>query len=387
MNWGSFLTSIRKKWRPHESTIVGIDIGTTKIAAAVVSFNSGSPKILGMACVPFNGVNWAESNKIAITSAAINHVLGIVRKKSACLARSAVVGISGMSSGRNSIGAVRVKRQILREDVQRAVNAAADMKVPEDSVIIEHVVNSFSLDGIEGIKNPLDITYSSLEALTHTIICKRSVLEIVSASCKQAGLNARQIKVSEIAATSLLLTQEDKKHGVCLLDIGGEYTSMLVFVSGALQYSASVPWGGNYLTSCIGLGLGLNKADAELVKIDFSTNGAANISADRFKAIRELLDERLRELSILINCELDKKELKDALGAGLVLTGGTSNLPGLPEIFEHELALPVRHAEFEKVTWLENVSLDYASAIGLAIAEHSDVVEFRVKENAHVRSH
>jgi cell division protein FtsA len=377
MFWDNFLTKIRSKWRPAKATtidadvelraepiVVGIDIGTTKIAAVVARIDSDFPKILGVARISFNGVTWTKNNQSEITGEAVNSAVKEACKASGCSTRSATIGISGLTTGKNTIGEIQIKRQLFQQDVQRAIAAATDSNLPEDMVILDQVINSFNLDG-RRVANPLDATYSNLEALTHIITCRRTVFEVVTTACKQAGIDILKMAASEIASASVLLTQEDKTQGVCLLDIGGEYTSIVVYVSGALRYSASVPWGGNHLTSCIGLQLGLDKVEAEKVKKEYSRNNTLNSADEQSKAVHDLLDKKLWELCTLLNVELNTNGLKGSLGAGIVLTGGTSNLPGLPEVFERGFELPVRLAEFQRLDWLDNISLEYASAVGL----------------------
>ncbi|MBV5339768.1 MAG: cell division protein FtsA [Deltaproteobacteria bacterium] len=370
MFWNKILTSITNKWRPAKSTVIGIDIGTTKIAAVVARFNSDFPEILGVANVPFNGVTWAGSDKVAKTAEAIRSVVREACKAAGCSTRTAVVGISDITTGINSIGLIEIKRQFSRRNLQKVVNAARNMIIPEDMVILDQVVNSYTidgLDGLDGLVDPQGTTFSNQEALTHTVICRREVLDVVTTACRQARLKTLKVIISELASASVLLSQEEQKQGVCLIDVGGEYTSMVVYVSGALRYTASVPWGGNHLTSCIGLHLGLDKTEAEKVKIAFSKGESINGTENQDKAIRGMMDGSLRGLCALLNCELDKNGLKESLGAGIILSGGTSSLPGLPDIFERGFALPVRRADYKRENWLKKVPLEYASAVGLVL--------------------
>lgn len=367
MFWNKILTSITNTLRPAKSTVIGIDIGTTKIAAVVARFDSNCSEILGMANVPFNGVTWTDSDKVAKTAETIRSVVREACKAAGCSTRTAVVGISNITTGKNTIGLIRIKRQVSRRNLQKAVNAAREMVIPEDMVILDQVVNSYNIDGLEGLIDSQGITYSTLEALTHTVICRRAVLDIVTTACKQARLKTMKVAISDLASASVILSQEAQNQGVCLLDIGGEYTSMVVYVSGALRYTASVPWGGNHLTSCIGLHLGLHKTEAEKVKIAYSKRESMNGTDDQNKALRGLIEERLLELCNLLNCELNKNGLKESLKRGIVLTGGTSRLPGLPDIFERGFKLPVRLGEFLRDDWFENVPLEYSSAVGLAL--------------------
>lgn len=366
MLWNKLVASIRNIWRPVEATIIGIDIGTTKIAAVVARIDSDSPKILGMARVPFNGVVWTGSNKITITSNAINSAVKAASKSAGCSSQSAAIGISDIATGINSTGIIRITRRVSRCDIRRTLAVAANIVIPDDMAVLEQVINSFSLDELERIDDPVGMTGSCLEVLTHIVIGRQAVLEVVTTACKLAGFKIKKVSASELASAAILLSREERKQGVCLLDIGGEYTSMVVYESGTLRYTASVPWAGNHLTSCIGLRLGLDKDEAEKVKIAFSTYEATDTD-EQDEAVRSLLDERLRELCTLLNNELHKSGLKENLKAGIVLSGGTSALPGLPGIVGNVFGLPVRRATFNNANWLDGVPLEYAGAVGLAL--------------------
>jgi len=365
MLWNKLVRAIKNIWRPDTSTMAGIDIGTTKIAVVIADVISGNPKIRGVAIIPFNGALWSGTDKVAVTARAIASAIREASKAAGCSTLICVIGISDITTGKNTESLVRDKRQVSRSNVLSEVDDANDLTVPNDMTLLDQVVNRFSLDGMRKFDPQMQIEWSSLKVMTHTIMCRRTVYDVVTSACKQAKVKLKKLTSSELASASMFLTHEEKKQGVCLLDIGGEYTTMIVYENGALIYTASVPWAGNHLTSCIGLKLGIDKTEAEKVKIAYSEAGVM-VENHRDHVIHGVLNDNMHELCRLLSCELQKTH-KEYLKAGIVLTGGTSRLPSIIDIFENVFGLPVRIAQFPDEIWLRDIPLEYASAVGLVL--------------------
>lgn len=353
-----------------ESTILGIDIGTTKIAAVVVRVDTDYPEILGVARVPFEGSIFADPDMTdiatAITANTISWAVRVACKAAGCSTQSAIIGFSGYTKGHNSEGIININGQVSGDDIQKALAVAADFTVPKNMVMLDQVINSFSLnlDEAEGIVDPLGMDASSLAALSHNVLGRMALLDKITASCKLAGLNILKTTSSVLAAAEILLTKEDKEKGVCLLDIGGDYASLVIYQAGALKYTASVPWGGNLFTDRIKFRLGMNVMKAEQVKLVFSRGESTD---EQCEAIRTLLDRELLVLCSHLDTQLYKSGLEENLTAGIVLTGGTGDLPGLSATLERVLQVPVRRAEFPFEPWLKNIPVAYASAVGLIL--------------------
>lgn len=209
MLWDKLLTSIRSIWRPAEKTIIGIDIGTTKIAAVVARVESGSLKILGVASVPFNGVVWTGSNKAIITADAISSAVKSACKASGCSSQSIVLGISDIATGINSTGIIPIRGRVSRRDIRRAVESAtADINVPKGMILLDQIINSFTLDELKGIDAPVGKSCSCLEAMTHTVIGREEVLEVVTMACRQAKFKVKTVSASELASAAILLSRK-----------------------------------------------------------------------------------------------------------------------------------------------------------------------------------
>ncbi len=354
----------------NEAIIVGIDVETTKITAVIASIDKDFPEILGLAKIPFDGSFLTDPGMTSvaapITADAIRRAVRVACTEANCSTPLAIVGISSIAKSCNSEGIVAVNGKVSHDDIQKSIVAASDFNIPNNMVMLDQIINSFSinLDAIEGIRDPFGMAASNLAALSHNILGIKTQLDLIADGCRLGGVNVLQVTSSELAAAEILLTREDKQNGVCLLDIGGDCASLVIYNDGALKYTVSVPWGGNYLTEQIRFRLGINVTKAEKAKREFS-KGVLN--DEQSELIRELLDREFLVLCSHLDTELSKSGLENDLAAGIILTGGTSNLPGLSDTLERILQMPVRRAEFPTEQWLNNVSVDYASAIGLIL--------------------
>jgi len=352
----------------NKSTIIGIDIGTAKITAVVARIDGECPEMLGFAGRHFSyGSLRKELDTTEITTAHISQVVKDACLEAGCSTTAAIVGVSCIGMGINSQHVAKVDGRVSVRHIQNTLHSAARIGRPSSVAILEQVINSFTLatdnDELEGIENPIGLECTRLDTHIHTVLYEREWVNTVAKACKLAGLTVERVTSSELAAAELLLTQNEKKDGVCLLDCGGECTSMFAYRNRALTYTTSIPWGGEHLDNGLKLRLGVHAGKAEKAKMTFSKLAAGD--DEQSKAIREVLDREFLVLSSHIDTELCKAGLEDDLTAGIVLTGGTANLPGLSDTLERTLQMPVRCAEMPSDKWLQNVPADYAGAIGL----------------------
>lgn len=349
--------------------ILGIDFGTTKIAAVVAGFNNERLEILGASRAPFDGYFTETSHVRGLAEAA-----SLTRKtvKEACRAagcqtESAIIGISGFVNSCNSAGVIGIEGQVSQADIQRAKSAAADFAVPGGLMMLKQVIGPFYINqnDEERIDNPLGMSAERLEVMSHNIFVRKTVCKEIEAVSRLAGLEIMSVASSELAAAEILLTREDRQKGVCLLDIGGEYASLVIYHAGMLKYSASVPWGGNHLNNRIRFLIGENATRAEQAKLAYSQRASTDGTDEQNGAIRTLIDEELPVLCSHLDTELCKSGMKNDVKGGIVLTGGTAILPGLRDAVAGALQIPVRMARFPEEARLEGVSLEYAGAVGL----------------------
>lgn len=357
----------RKYRREIESTIVGIDIGTTKVAAVVAMVNGNHNEILGMASVPYNGSIADDQLELQCV---IKRAVKEARKNISYQPEWLYFGISGFVKSVNAGSYTNVEGRVTKNDIQSILDSAASCDISDDIVMLEQVVQQFHInhnDEIE-IDNPHGMEAESLDVMSHNILVSRTVMNnLTKVANKLPGLMSYNVTLSELAAAEVLLSSEDRQNGSCLLDIGGEYTSIVIYHAGALQHIASVPWGGNRLNDQIKFLIGRNVAKAEQAKIAFSQGEYSSLSAEWWEVIRKLINKELLVLCSYLDTELCKSGLADDLKVGIVLSGGTSTLTGLQDIIEREFQIPVRRALLPDQNWLESLPLEYASAIGLAL--------------------
>jgi cell division protein FtsA len=341
--------------------IVGIDVGTTKVAALAVRLDNKCQELLGMATIPIDS-SIIEQGFLRST------IMNVVEKacnKAGRKAQRAYIGISGFLKSYTRISCSDIEYRVSQNDIQMLISSACP-DIPKNLVMIEQV-NRFYLNNNdeEGFDDPHGMEAEHLDVFSHTILASRALVNKMAAVANRLeGLISYKVTSSELAAASVLFGSEDKQHGSCLLDIGGEYASILIYHGGSLQHTASVQWGGNRLNDQIKLLIGRNVTKAEQAKIAYSQG---EYTDERGELIRNLVDKELLILCSHLDTELCKTGLEKDLKAGIVLTGGTSKLPGLKETIEREFQMPVRMAQFSDQSWLEGVSLKYASAAGLAL--------------------
>jgi cell division protein FtsA len=317
-----------------------------------------------MATVPYDGSISVDQVELEF---AIKRAVEEACKNISYLPQRIYFGFSGFVRSFHVGTSVGVEFRVTKYDIQRAIDVAAGIDMPEDMAMLEQVYQ-FYLNSEEIIDNPHGMEAKSLDIISYNILASRTVLKnIAVAANKLPGLISYNVTSSELVAAEVLLSSEDKQNGVCLLDIGGEYTSLIIYHAGVLGYTASVPWGGNRLTEQIKFLIGRNTAKAEQAKIAFSQGGHSSNSAERDEVISKLMDKELLVLCSHLDTELSKSELEGDLKAGIILTGGTSTLPSLQDTIERELQIPVRRAQFPDQAWLEGLPLEYASSIGLVL--------------------
>lgn len=356
---------VRKNSSVNDETIVGIDVGTTKVTAIIAKVDKGSQKILGIATVPINGF---DSDDYQLLFAIKGAVKGAC-KNSGCQPQTAYVGVSGFVESRIIGSGVSIEGRVTRRDIDCLLEAAAGLSdIPEHLVMLEQVAKPFYINQNEEveIENPHGMEAEYLDVMSHNILCCKAMMNsIVVAANKLPGLISFRVTSSELAAAEVLLTCEDKQNGICLLDIGGEYASLVIYHAGVLKHTASVQWGGNRLNDKIKFRIGRNAAKAEQAKLAYSRNESTDDEQNTI--IRKVMDKELLVLCSYLDTELDKSGLDECLNAGIVLTGGTANLPNLAETIKSVLQVPVRMAQLPDESWLKGASVEYANAIGLVL--------------------
>jgi cell division protein FtsA len=367
--------------------VVGLDIGTTKIVCLVgeVAAESGLIDIIGIGVQPSRGLRKGVVINIDATVASIRRAVEEAELMAGCEISSVYAGIAGGHiRGFNSQGVVAVKDKEVRQgDIARVLDAARAINIPQDREILHVLPQEYIIDEQDGIREPLGMSGVRLEAKVHIVTAAVSSAQNIIKCCARTGLSVADIVLEPLASAEAVLADEEKELGVALVDIGGGTTDVAIFSAGAIQHTSVIPLGGNHLTNDIAVGLRTPMQEAERIKIKYGSAQTALLDKDETievpsvggraprvlsrRILSEIVEPRVEELFQLVHREIQKAGQEDLLASGVVLTGGSTLLQGMPELAEEVLGLPVRRGLPRGVGGLVDVvnSPQHATAVGL----------------------
>ncbi|MDY0213178.1 MAG: cell division protein FtsA [Desulfuromonadaceae bacterium] len=382
-----------------ENLIVGLDIGTTKICAIIGSITHNDLEIVGIGTSPSKGIRKGAVINIESTVAAIRKAIQEAELMAGCEINSAFAGIAGAHiTGMNSQGVIAIKnREVTEEDILRVIDAAKAIAIPMDREVIHVLPQEYIIDDQDGIKEPLGMSGVRLEARVHVVTGAVASAQNIIKSCNRADINVADIVLEPLASAEAVLLPEEKELGVAIVDIGGGTTDVAIFVDGAIKHTTVLALGGNHLTNDIAVGLRTPMAEAERIKqaygccftdmvgkdetIEVPSVGGREPRVLSRQLLAEILEPRVEEIFNLINREIIKSGYEDMIASGIVLTGGTSILPGMPELAEQIFSMPVRRGVPQGVGGLIDVvnSPVYATGVGLVIygSQHQALENFK----------
>ena len=369
----------------RENLIVGLDIGTTKICAIVGTMTDEGLDVVGIGTSPSRGLRKGVVINIESTVNAIRKALQEAELMAGCEIKSVFAGIAGGHiKGINSQGVIAIKnREVTTEDVRRVIDAAKALAIPMDREVIHILPQEFIIDDQDGIKEPLGMSGVRLEARVHIVTGAVASAQNIIKSCNKAGVDVGDIVLEQLASSEAVLTPDEKDLGVALVDIGGGTTDIAIFVDGAIKHTSVLSLGGNHLTNDIAVGLRTPTAEAEKIKqisgcclasmvgkdetIEVPSVGGREPRVLSRQLLAEILEPRVEEIFTLVNREIVKSGFEDLIASGVVLTGGSAILPGMPELAEQIFDLPVRRGKPIGIGGLTDVvnSPIYATGVGL----------------------
>ena len=371
--------------RRGENLIVGLDIGTTKICAIVGNMTDEGLDIVGIGTSPSKGLRKGVVINIESTVEAIQKALREAELMAGCEIKSVFAGIAGGHiRGFNSQGVIAIKnREVNKDDIRRVIDAAKAIAIPMDREVIHILPQEFIIDDQDGIKEPLGMSGVRLEAKVHIVTGAVASAQNIIKSCQRAGVGVADIVLEQLASSESVLSPDEKELGVAIIDIGGGTTDIAIFVDGAIKHTAVLSLGGNHLTNDIAVGLRTPMAEAEKIKqaygccltsmvgkdetIEVPSVGGREARVLSRQLLAEILEPRVEEIFTLVNREIVKSGFEDVIASGVVITGGTSILPGMPELAEQIFNLPVRRGVPRDIGGLVDVvnSPIYATGVGL----------------------
>jgi len=369
----------------RENIIVGLDIGTTKICAIVGNLTEDGLDIVGIGTSPSKGLRKGVVINIEATVGAIRKAIEEAELMAGCEIKSVFAGIAGGHiKGFNSQGIIAIKnREVNADDLRRVIDAAKAIAIPMDREVIHILPQEFIIDDQDGIREPLGMSGVRLEAKVHIVTGAVASAQNIVKSCNRAGVDVADIVLEQLASSEAVLAADEKELGVALVDIGGGTTDIAIYVDGAIKHTSVLSLGGNHLTNDIAVGLRTPMAEAEKIKqaygccltsmvgknetIEVPSVGGREPRVLSRQLLAEILEPRVEEIFTLVNREIVKSGYEDLIASGIVLTGGTSILAGMPELAEQIFNLPVRRGSPREIGGLIDVvnSPVYATGVGL----------------------
>ncbi|MBI2067239.1 MAG: cell division protein FtsA [Deltaproteobacteria bacterium] len=369
----------------EDNIIVGLDIGTTKISTVVAEITDDGVDIIGLGSSLSKGLRKGVVINIESTVDSIRKSVEEAEGMSRRKISSVFTGIAGGHiRGINSHGIVALKEgEVRSSDLDRVFDAAQAVAIPLDREVIHVIPQEFVVDEQDGIRDPVGMAGVRLEAKVHIVTAAVTSAQNIVKCCNRAGLNVQDIILEQLASAEATLTPEEKELGVVLLDIGGGTTDLAVFSGGSLVHTTVLSIGGNHVTNDIAVGLRTPFLEAEKIKLRYgcaltslvqkdetievpSIGGGADRILSR-QILSEIVEPRIEELLTLIRQEIVKSGYEDLVPSGVVLTGGSTLLPGMIEIAEQVFNLPVRIGVPHGIGGLVEVvkSPLYATGVGL----------------------
>ena len=340
--------------------IAALDIGTSKILALVAEINEQSElKVIGYGTQPSSGLKKGVVVNIEATVYSIDQAIREAEKAAGCEINTVFAGIAGSHvRSFDGHGIVRINEgEVSQEDIDGVIDASQAMSIPSDQRILHVLPKDFVIDGQEGVREPIGMSGVRLEADVHIVTVARSAEQNIIKSMERCGLEVQQIVLEQLASSFSVLSDDEKDLGVCLVDIGGGTSDIVVFMGGQIVATKVIPVGGNHVTNDIAYALRTPEKEAEEIKIKHACTVSKMINKEELievpsvgnrsprqielERLASVVQARYEELFAVINDEIGKMNI-EKLRAGIVLTGGTSQLNGAKELAEEILETDVR---------------------------------------------
>ena len=346
-----------------ENFLVSCDIGSSKVCVLIGEPNArGGLDILGKGSTTHRGARKGNIINVDSTVEAIKRSAEEAEIMAGAQITRAYAGLSGSAvRSFNSRGVVAVSgkaREISRDDIARVVDAAKSVQVPQDHEIVHAIPREFSVDGQEGIADPLGMVGARLEANVHIVTAPIAVSQNLAACLNKSGIEVVELVLEQFAAAEAALTADEKELGVCLADIGGGTTEVAIYQKGSIAHTAVLPVGGDHFTNDLAVVLRTPIPDAERIKRKSGSTLRSSVSEEEMVEVpmvggrtpklcprtmlADILQPRAEELMGLIRDEVKRLGLDAELRSGYVLTGGGSEMEGLLEVAETVFDGPVR---------------------------------------------
>ncbi len=374
--------------KESKDLIVGLDIGTSKIVTLVAELDAeGRLSVLGIGSQDSVGLKKGMVVNIEATVSSISRAIQEVELMTGCKVTDVYTGIAGSHvKSKDSNGMTVVKdKEVSRYDVERAIEAANATPISADDQILHTLVQEFIVDGQDGVKEPIGMDARRLEVKVHLVTGAVTAVQNIVKCVHRCGLEVDDLVLQPLASGYAVLTEDEKDVGVCLVDIGGGTTDVAIFAQGAIRHTAVIPIAGDQITSDIGHALRTSTQDAEEIKIAYGVALQQLADADEMievpgvgdrpstslsrQTLAGFIQPRVEEILQKVQEELVRSGYERLLRAGVVLTGGAAQMPGMielgEEVFHNTVKIGVPHYSGNLKDMVRNPR--YSTAMGLLL--------------------
>jgi len=369
--------------------LVGLDIGSTKTCVLIAELADEQVKFLALGAAESKGLRKGAIVNLDSTVSSIRRSVEEAEGVSGVPVETALIGVAGSHvRGLNSRAGVTLgnrARDIEREDVRHAIDAARNINLPDDREVLHVLPHEFIVDAHDGIRDAIGMVGQRLEANVHVVTSSVIATQNLVTAANRAGILISDTVLEPLASAESSLTQDERELGACLLDIGGGTTELIAYSGGLVRHTGAIPVGGDHFTNDLAVGLRTPIPEAERIKRHHGCASASLLTEDTAieiasvgdrpprtifaRSLTDIIEPRAQEFIALIRDEARRAGLDKQIPAGFVLAGGGARLNGLVEMMEEAFHVPVRIAEPRGLADMpEQVSQpEYATVIGLVL--------------------
>ena len=380
------LTMPNNNSKNETDVLVSLDIGTSKIVCLIAqTIDSHTLEVVSMGSYPSSGLKKGVVVNIDATTDAIQKSVEQAMLSFDGKIKNVYVGVAGNHiRSLNSHGIVGIKdKEVTSQDIDRVIEAAQAVAIPSDQRVLHVLPQEFVIDEQDSIREPLGMSGVRLESHVHLVTCAANAIQNIEKCVKRSGLNIDGFVLEQLASSYSVLSVDEKELGVCIVGIGGGTTDIAIFNNGSITFTGVIPIAGDQVTSDIAVALRTPTPQAEDIKQKYGCAVSDFTQDDEViavpgvggrpprdlsrRSLAEIIEPRYVELFELVKAEIERNGFESKIPAGIVLTGGTSQIEGAVELAESIFQTSVRLGNPENFTGMESILKNpiYATSLGL----------------------
>lgn len=396
------------KGKDLEQTLLGIDIGSTKICAIIATCKDETPHIIGIGFHKSQGLKKGSITNIEQASRAIKDAVNDARRVAGTNINKAVISISGAyTKSTDSSGIVNIpNNEIGVKEINRVIQTALyNASIPSEYEVVHILPYNFKLDDQDFIDDPMGMSGNRLEVSVRIITAQRSSLGNLKKAIRSAGIEIENIVLSSYASSIAVLSEDEKSLGVACIDMGGSTCELMIHVGNSLRYNDFLGVGSNHITNDLAMALHTPQSIAEQVKIQYGGFSKASEDIDNLieipsiggsdsgkhqvslATVHNVIYARVEETLMILAKSLEHSNLKDQLGSGVVLTGGMVQLDGIRDLATALFNAPVRLARPMEIDGLftDLKGPECSTAIGLILYASGKYTNYEIDSEKRIR--